>query len=332
MIFLYLFSTILIANLIFFINYKKISTYYNLYDFPDNIRKKHKNPTPLLGGVLILINVAIYVFYELFIFSNLYFFTNNSDVLIFFLFCIMFYLIGYLDDKYQIKPNLKLLVYIFLIIILMILDKDLIIRNIDFTFNKFIFNFYNYSYFFTILCFLLFINSFNMLDGINGQASSYCLFVLLSLIFLQVNSILFLSLIIPLVIFIFYNFKEKMFLGDSGTILLSFILGYFFIKSHNIGIQIYSDEIFLIMMIPGFELLRLAVQRLYKKKHPFSPDNNHVHHLLISKTNFLNSYLIIQTLLIFPFIFYLIISSSIISLIVSFTLYSYLIFFISKKK
>lgn len=332
MIFLYFFITILIANLIFFINYKKISSYYNLYDFPDNIRKKHKNPTPLLGGILILINVAIYVFYELFIFSNLNFFTNNFDALIFFFFCIMFYLIGYFDDKYQIKPNLKLLLYIFLIIILMILDKDLIVRNIDFTFNKFIFNFYNYSHFFTILCFLLFINSFNMLDGINGQASSYCLFVLLSLIFLKVNSILFLSLIIPLIIFIFYNFKEKMFLGDSGTILLSFILGYFFIKSYNVGIPIYSDEIFLIMMIPGFELLRLAVQRLYKKKHPFSPDNNHVHHLLISKTNFLTSYLIIQTLLIFPFIFYLIISNSIISLIISFVLYICLIFFISKKK
>ena len=72
-----------------------------------------------------------------------------------------------------------------------------------------------------------------------------------------------------------------MFLGDSGTILLGFIISYFFIKSYNMGPRISSDEIFLIMMIPGFELVRLAVQRLYHKRHPFSPDDKHIHHLII---------------------------------------------------
>ena len=59
-----------------------------------------------------------------------------------------------------------------------------------------------------------------------------------------------------------------MFLGDSGTMLLSFILSYFFIKSANVSGILYSDEIFLIMMIPGFELLRLAITRILKKKTP----------------------------------------------------------------
>ena len=53
-----------------------------------------------------------------------------------------------------------------------------------------------------------------------------------------------------------------MFLGDSGTILLGFVISYFFIKSYNLGFKIYSDEIFLIMMIPGFELVRLAIQEI----------------------------------------------------------------------
>ena len=185
--------------------------------------------------------------------------------------------------------------------------------------------------FFYCIMFLLFINSFNMLDGINGQAASYSVYISLIFLFLEINLIFFLILIITLLIFLYNNFKNKMFLGDSGTILLGFVISYFFIKSYNMGFKIYSDEIFLIMMIPGFELVRLAIQRIYKKRHPFSPDNNHIHHLIIRKIGFIKSYILIQFLLIFPFIFYLIIGNSIISLLVSSIIYSFLIIKYMKK-
>ena len=77
-----------------------------------------------------------------------------------------------------------------------------------------------------------------------------------------------------------------MFMGDSGTMLLAFIISYLFIKSHNSYGKFYADEIFLIMMIPGIELVRLAVSRLLNKKHPFSPDRNHIHHIMLNKFNF----------------------------------------------
>jgi UDP-GlcNAc:undecaprenyl-phosphate GlcNAc-1-phosphate transferase len=121
-----------------------------------------------------------------------------------------------------------------------------------------------------------------------------------------------------------------MFLGDSGTMLLSFILSYFFIKSANVSGILYSDEIFLIMMIPGFELLRLAITRILKKKHPFKPDNNHIHHYMMDRFSFLKSFIIIQLLLIMPYIIYLFFSSSIASLIISFTTYSLVLVFIKK--
>ena len=168
----------------------------------------------------------------------------------------------------------------------MLLDKDLVIKNANFSFTDFIFHFENYSIFFTILCFLLFINSFNMLDGINGQAGSYSIYILIIFLFLNVNTVLSINLFITLLFFLYFNFKDKMFLGDSGTILLGFVFSYFFIKSYNLGFRISSDEIFLIMMIPGFELLRLALQRLYNKRHPFSPDDQHIHHLLLRRLNF----------------------------------------------
>jgi len=164
-----------------------------------------------------------------------------------------------------------------------------------------------------------------MLDGINGQAASYSIYISLIFFCLEINLIFFSILIITLLFFLYNNFKNKMFLGDSGTILLGFVISYFFIKSYNMGFKIYSDEIFLIMMIPGFELVRLATQRLYKKRHPFSPDTNHIHHLMIRKNGFIKSFILIQFLLLFPFMFYLIIEDSIISLLVSSIIYSLLI-------
>ena len=72
-----------------------------------------------------------------------------------------------------------------------------------------------------------------MLDGINGQASTYFLFILL--IFLMKGLLLFLILAFIIInsFFLFYNFKNRIFLGDSGSLLLAYIIGYIFIKSYN---------------------------------------------------------------------------------------------------
>ncbi len=322
---------IILLNLIIFLNFRKISNLYNLFDYPDQLRKIHKNPTPLFGGLVIFFNLLIFCVIEYSGFLNFTYFEKKIDILIFLFFSFSFFVVGYIDDKYSIKPNFKLLTYTILICLLMLLDKDLVIKNANFSFTDFIFHFENYSIFFTILCFLLFINSFNMLDGINGQAGSYSIYILIIFLFLNVNTVLSINLFITLLFFLYFNFKDKMFLGDSGTILLGFVFSYFFIKSYNLGFRISSDEIFLIMMIPGFELLRLALQRLYNKRHPFSPDDQHIHHLLLRRLNFFKSYLLVQFLLFFPFLLYLLIANSIISLVVSSTIYFITIFYFSKK-
>ena len=92
-------------------------------------------------------------------------------------------------------------------------------------------NIENISYLFSVLCFLLFINAFNMFDGINLQSAIYSVF--LFLIFLLKGIFIEISLVLLIVLFFFayLNFKNKCFMGDNGTLLISFILSYFFIKS-----------------------------------------------------------------------------------------------------
>ena len=64
-------------------------------------------------------------------------------------------------------------------------------------------------------------------------------------------------LIFVLIIFLVFNFQNKIFLGDSGTHILAFIISYVIIKSHNIEQSFSPEEIFIILSIPGLDMFRL---------------------------------------------------------------------------
>jgi UDP-GlcNAc:undecaprenyl-phosphate GlcNAc-1-phosphate transferase len=239
-------------------------------------------------------------------------------------------LIGFIDDKYQINHNIKFVLSIILIILTFCLDKDLLLRKLEFSFLKSAIDLGFFSYFFTILCFLLFINAYNMLDGINGQATCYALFIFFLLIYKNILVTFFSILLIPLLIFLILNFQNKSFLGDSGTLPLGYIISYIFIKLYNTEKIFLADEIFLIMSIPGYELLRLAIKRILNKKHPFLPDNNHIHHLIGQKCKFIINFFIIQFIIIFPYLFYIFSNHFFFSFFISLFLYTLTIIYFYK--
>jgi UDP-N-acetylmuramyl pentapeptide phosphotransferase/UDP-N-acetylglucosamine-1-phosphate transferase len=311
---------------------KPISRFYNLYDYPDFKRKLHKAPVPLLGGLFLQINLFVIFFLNFFLEKLLdENFLLFSKSLALFIFTFLFYLLGFVDDKYRVRANIKLLLMIFLLTLFLIFDHSFLLNNLIFTFyDKKIF-LGGYSYFVTILCFLLFINAFNMLDGLNGQAVSYTIFILIIFIFKGVSANLSILLILTSLFFLYLNFKNKTYLGDSGSLVLGFILSYLFLKSYNLNNSFGADEIFLIMCIPGYELLRLAIKRIVHKKHPFTGDNDHIHHLMIRNYNFIKSYFVIQLLLIAPYIANLILKKFYTSLAFSLLIYCLAIYYFSKK-
>ena len=89
-------------------------------------------------------------------------------------------------------------------------------------------------------------------------------------------------LISLIIIFIFFNLRNKIFLGDAGIYFLSSFLAFNVILISNENL-IYSEEIFLIMMLPGLDMLRLFIIRIINKKNPFKPDTFHIHHLVSKK-------------------------------------------------
>ena len=106
-------------------------------------------------------------------------------------------------------------------------------------------------------------NAFNMFDGINLQSSSYSLIILISIIFIYNLNLFILILIIYFLFFSYLNINNKSFLGDNGTLLLSFIISFIFIKLYNQKIFEFSDEVVLFMLVPGIDLIRLVIERTY---------------------------------------------------------------------
>jgi UDP-GlcNAc:undecaprenyl-phosphate GlcNAc-1-phosphate transferase len=123
-----------------------------------------------------------------------------------------------------------------------------------------------------------------MCDGFDGIALFIGL-VWLCYFFLKITEINYylISIIITLILIYYFNIRSKIFLGDSGNYYISTFAGSVLIKENNFFTNYIVEEIFIIFLLPGIDMLRLFIVRIYKKKNPFIGDRNHFHHLLINK-------------------------------------------------
>jgi UDP-N-acetylmuramyl pentapeptide phosphotransferase/UDP-N-acetylglucosamine-1-phosphate transferase len=331
MIYIFIFFIINISFIIFYDFFKKN---INIIDLPDKKRKLHKIPVPLLGGIFLFINLFLLLIISLFdnqILYDFFYLKEKKDIIIFFSSCLFLFILGLLDDKFGINPYLRFT--IFLIIFLVITqEQNLRIEYVQLSFLKDVIDLSYFSHFFTILCFLLFINAFNFFDGINLQSGIYSLILSIIICIINNNLFFFYILQIFLIIFLYLNYKNKTFLGDSGTYLLSFIFAYYFIKFYNDRYIIYADEIAVLMLIPGLDLFRLFFARIINKKNPFFPDKNHIHHLLLKKFNYIWVNFILFFLIIFSYFFYKIFSIQYLSIFFIIITYFFLVYYFSKIK
>lgn len=332
-----MFENILIIFLIFnlpvLIFYKKITNIIDVFDEADNIRKFHKKKVPLFGGIILIYNFLIFFSLESYLELGIFIdFDTTREYFSFIMAIIGFFFIGFYDDKFKLSANKKLFLNSFLILILILIDEKLIIKELNFTFTNYPVELRNFSYLFTILCILLFINALNMFDGINLQVGSYCIIIfsifILKSFFIQLSWLLILSIIL----FLYFNYKNKAFLGDSGTQILAFIISYFFIKSHNNDNTSFSpEEIFIILSLPGLDMFRLFLLRLINGHHPFYPDRNHIHHLMMMKFSNLKTFFFTQSFVLVNIFLYYFFSVKLLSIMTTIILYIICIMLIQKK-
>ena len=170
-----------------------------------------------------------------------------------------------------------------------------------------------------------------MFDGINLQSVSYSIFILIIFYVKSNFNLFYIFLTFPLLIFFYLNYKNKCFLGDNGTLLLSFVFSFLFVDFHNNKKLLFADEIFLIMLIPGLDMLRLFIVRVIKGLNPFYPDRNHIHHLLAKKFGNNLSVIFLFSLIFLPNILNQFYGVTFFLIIFSIFFYFYLIIVCKKK-
>jgi UDP-GlcNAc:undecaprenyl-phosphate GlcNAc-1-phosphate transferase len=324
----------ILLNLILIITFKRNKLFNFIIDKPDGIRKLHHSPTPLAGGMIIFINFFLY-----FILYNLdknlipkeLFFEDKAIFFSFFFSFMSIFILGIIDDKIVLNPSLKFLILLLIIFFLLRYDESLILSDIELSFYSKNIYLGKYGIIFTIFCFLVFLNAFNMFDGINLQSGLYSIFIFLNIFYYSKISILIIIIIVSLICFSYLNYKNLTFFGDSGTLIIAFLISYLFIKLYNLEKITYADEIVIFMIIPGLDLIRLFIIRIIQKRNPLNPDRLHLHHLLSDKYSYKKTILIIFSLIFFPIsLNYLNINSAVIILI-TISLYSSIVLIISKK-
>jgi len=267
-----------IIPLIFFpilIYHKQISNAIGLLDYPDK-RKKHLLPIPKIGGIYIFVSC---------IFSIIFFLNIYNERLIFSFIVLVggLFLIGFIDDKIEMKATSRLILQFAVTAIAISIDFNLNIENLKFgTLDKNIL-IYNGSNLFTIFCIISLVNAINLADGKDGLvAMIFIIFLLYFFIFIPSDlNHLIKALITSSILFLFYNIKGRIFLGNSGSYLVGGLMSFITIQNYNA--EPYEIEIiFLIFSFYGLDMLRVYIERLIRGVHPFTPENNHLHNYLFN--------------------------------------------------
>ena len=320
-------NIILILTSIFVLIYvDKIPKSLIVYDKPDNFRKIHSIPTPLIGGLILYINISL----------NIIFFYNELNfglrlIIILLLLYSFFFSIGFIDDKFSISPGRKTFAVLLVLFLVIPLHEKIIVNDLTFKDLELIISLNQANIFFTIFSIYFFFNLINFSDGANGITTTLCIYwLIIFAIFGSLNIFFIYYLIIILILILIFNLNNKIFLGNSGSSLLSIVFASLFIINYNIDKSIKCDEILLMMFVPAIDSLRVTIERIIKGNSPFKPDMRHLHHLLLKnfkKNTVFIPYTVLSSAPFLLSIFF----NTIIILILSLIFYFIVFFFFNRK-
>ena len=254
-----------------------------------NKRMSHKGEVPNIGGIDIFMSFILT--YLLFEYDQI----QYSQFIFIGVFLIL--MTGFVDDLIDLSPSWKLLGECLAGCFLIVL-ADIRLTNLHGFWN--IYNIPDWaSYCLSFFVFVAIVNSLNLIDGVDGLASGlgmlYSLFF--ALYFQHINethlAILAFCLIGSLAVFFIYNVfgrtHHKIFMGDSGSLLLGYMITLFVFRfcelntTLPVSTRLTAAPAIMIglLAIPLFDTIRVMITRLKQRRSPFSADKNHMHHLLL---------------------------------------------------
>ena len=261
-----------------------------LLNFSGNNHQKFTSSlqVPLIGGLIVLFAVIFFI-----PFFNIV--TKITFLLIL--------LVGLFSDlKYLNSPRTRLF-FQFIVVLFFLIIGNLQLVNTNIFFLDLLLQNYFFSILFTSFCFLIIINGSNFLDGINLLVSGYYLSITLIIFILNGKNFIFLdnvsiiNIIITLLVLLFFNIFNKLYLGDNGSYSLGFLYSYILVNFYIQNTYVSPFFIILLLWYPGFENLFSIFRRYFKEKSPLKPDTRHLHQLIFDyfkKKSFLKNKILIN--------------------------------------
>ncbi len=255
-------------------------------DIPHD-RKAHPNPTPYLGGfsificywvVFCVLALSVPFFKSSFQEISLHNFQKMSGV---FIGGVFIFIVGFLDDRFDLNPALKLLGQAAAALILM---KNGLMVNLLAGFD-------GIGYIGTFVWILAIMNAFNFIDSVDGHCAGVAL--VSCLIFYCISAVIyqpvlgFAVLILGGAIggFLRYNWKPaRIFLGDNGSLFLGYMMAAFTLlfsyRSSHFSIVTPFIPIFM-FGVPIYDTVSVIIVRIFRGIPPWKGDRNHFAHRLV---------------------------------------------------
>ena len=256
---------------------RPISNILGILDAPDGERKLHPTITPLAGGLAIGLPALLALFYN----------ALTTDFLPLYLVIAMAglasLLLGLLDDRAHIRPIYRLALSLLLALAVLEIVPALLLSFLHFSFLNQVIFLEQFALVFTAVCIVGLQNAINMADGKNGIVIGLCLFWTVELLLFapdHLRPILF-ALGAALFVALAFNLRGRLFLGDSGSYALSFIIALLAVYVYDIAFtDLPADLVALWFLIPVIDCLRVMALRAVRGRSPFASDRSHLHHML----------------------------------------------------
>lgn len=284
----------------------------HLYDTQDG-RKVHQGEVPRLGGIAFLPAIlftllAVLAIMTRFLPESLHVtYAPITEIMMAAAGCVLLYLVGIMDDVIGVSYRSKFIVQFLAAVLLCC--SGLYISDLHGVFGiRSVSPFIGVPL--TVLITVFIINSINLIDGIDGLASGLCIFsvlgfaVMFQKLTMAMNLVLAMSMLGVLVMFYLYNTlgkrgKTKIFMGDTGSLTMGFLLAFFTIelccfKWDRVDLALLGktepfytgDQLFVygisLVIIPVLDVFRVFYSRIRDGKSPFKPDRRHIHHKFLA--------------------------------------------------
>jgi phospho-N-acetylmuramoyl-pentapeptide-transferase len=267
----------------------KIALLKNIVDNPD-ARKLQRTPVPVLGGVAVFFGVVIAIGCMSSVVD-----CSGLPVVIMAMMAMLY--TGTMDDILSLSPGLRFVIEIVVVLLLIFVGGYCI--------DDFhgLWNIGRFSYWcavpLTVVAAVGIINAINLVDGVNGLSSGYCimacpifgtLFFLAGEAPMTILAAVSVGALIPFFLHNVFGKTSKMFIGDGGTLVMGVVMSVFVIAilqngsrvaayvNPNVGLVPFTLAV---LSVPVFDTLRVMSTRILKGTSPFRPDKTHLHHMFI---------------------------------------------------